>query len=56
MVTEGDKSLTPRGKLEGGRPIGVLWGGCGTERFALPIEEWFIEGPWIVPRGGGGCC
>lgn len=56
MVTDGDKSLIPGGKLEFDRPI-VLCGGCGTDRLVLPKGDGFIDGPWIVlPRGGGGCC
>lgn len=59
IVTDGVKSLIPGGKFEGGLPIELLCGGCGTERLALLTNgEVFREGPWIVllPRIGGGCC
>lgn len=34
IVTDGDKSLTPGGKLDGGLPKELLWGGCGTDKLA----------------------
>lgn len=57
MVTEGDRSLTPGGNPEGGRPMELLWGGWGTERLVrLFSGVAVIEGTWTPDRGRGCCC
>lgn len=57
IVTEGDKSLTPGGNPEDGRPRELLWGGWGTDRLAarLPRDDPDSGGACILDLGGGGC-
>lgn len=57
IVTEGDKSLTPGGKLELGRPMEDLCCGWGTERLVLFIDDVLKGVPcMLLLRGGTGCC
>lgn len=56
IVTDGDKSFTPGGKPDGGLPIELLCGGCGTDKLGLLLSG--EGGNWGAGRldlAGGGC-
>lgn len=57
MVTDGDKSLTPGGKLEGGLPNELLWGGCGTDKLGRLLKGEGVNcGANKLDLPGCGCC
>lgn len=55
IVTAGDKSLTPAGKLDVGRPKLLLAGGWGTDKLGRPSVVLDIEGTCMLDLTGDGC-
>lgn len=55
IVTEGDRSLTPGGNPDIGRPAGGLWLACGTDRLAARLLSGVavICGLCMLDLGGG---